>query len=73
MDIESVQTACGFGVPLMTLETQRTTLTDYWLAKGEEETADIASARTSVSIDGLPRVGARRERSGALPSDAAAS
>src|SRR5271169_1853234 len=32
-DIESCQTACGFGVPLMKLERTRTTLTDYWTAK----------------------------------------
>ena len=54
MSIESVQTACGFGVPLMTLERKRTTLTDHWRAKGEEETARYRERKNRVSIDGLP-------------------
>jgi len=53
-DVESVQTACGFGVPLMTLERERTTLADTWTAKGEEATADYQNHKNRVSIDGLP-------------------
>jgi hypothetical protein len=58
MSIESVQTSCGFGVPLMRLESERATLTDYWLAKGEAETEDYRKRENSVSIDGLPGWGA---------------
>jgi hypothetical protein len=58
MNIESAQTACGFGVPLMRLESERTTLTDYWLAKGEAETEEYRKRENSVSIDGLPGWGA---------------
>ena len=58
MNVESVQTACGFGVPLMRLESERTTLTDYWLAKGEAETEEYRRRKNSVSIDGLPGWGA---------------
>ena len=54
LEIDSVMTACGFGVPLMTLERPRTTLTDYWQSKGEDETADYRRTRNKVSIDGLP-------------------
>ena len=53
-DVESVQTACGFGVPLMTIERERTTLIDTWTAKGEKETADYRDRKNRVSIDGLP-------------------
>jgi hypothetical protein len=53
-DIDSCQTACGFGVPLMTVERKRTTLTDFWTAKGEEETAAYRNEKNKVSIDGLP-------------------
>ena len=53
-DIESCQTACGFGVPLMNLDRPRTTLTDYWSTKGEAETAEYRNAKNKVSIDGLP-------------------
>jgi len=58
MDVESVQTACGFGVPLMTLEAPRTTLTDYWADKGEEWTEDYRRRKNATSIDGLPGWGA---------------
>ena len=53
IDVESVQTSCGWGVPYMTLERERETLQkahsnmdpEAWLAK--------TAARTK-SIDGLP-------------------
>ena len=54
LDIDSCQTACGFGVPLMKLERTRTTLTDFWTAKGEDETAAYRNEKNKVSIDGLP-------------------
>ena len=54
MDVESCQTACGFGVPMMTLEKPRATLTDHWAAKGEAETEAYRRKRNKVSIDGLP-------------------
>jgi hypothetical protein len=53
-DVESVQTACGFGVPRMTLETQRSTLTDGLAAMGEAGAADYRRRKNRVSIDGLP-------------------
>jgi hypothetical protein len=54
IDIDSCQTACGFGVPLMNVERTRTTLTDHWTAKGEEATEEYRRKRNKVSIDGLP-------------------
>ena len=54
MDVDSVQTACGFGVPLMSLEAPRSTLTDHWRAKGEAETEEYRRRKNAVSIDGLP-------------------
>ncbi len=53
IDIESVQTSCGWGVPVMELEAERKTLLkahtrqepDAWVAK--------TTSRTT-SIDGLP-------------------
>jgi hypothetical protein len=53
-DIESCQTACGFGVPVMKLEKTRTTLTDTWAAKGEKATAAYRAKKNKLSIDGLP-------------------
>ena len=54
IDIDSCHTACGFGVPLMTMERPRSTLTDYWLSKGEADTAAYRDKHNRVSIDGLP-------------------
>ena len=53
-DVDSVQTACGFGVPLMTLEAQRSTLTDTWVAMGEDGVVEYQRSENRVSIDGLP-------------------
>jgi hypothetical protein len=53
-DVDSVQTACGFGVPLMTLEAQRSTLTDTWAAMGEDGVVEYQRSENRVSIDGLP-------------------
>jgi Pyridoxamine 5'-phosphate oxidase len=54
LEIDSVQTACGFGVPEMTLKKHRPTLTDYWDKKGEAATAEYRRKKNKVSIDGLP-------------------
>ena len=54
LDIESVQTACGFGVPLMSFDKARTALPDTWAARGEKETQDYQNRKNIVSIDGLP-------------------
>lgn len=52
VDIESVQTSCGWGVPLMTLTAERETLSDYHrLHETPERLARIA--QRTRSIDGL--------------------
>jgi hypothetical protein len=51
--VESVQTSCGWGVPVMTLEKERETLVKYHAAQDPAEWAATYSARTR-SIDGLP-------------------
>jgi predicted pyridoxine 5'-phosphate oxidase superfamily flavin-nucleotide-binding protein len=53
VDVESVQTSCGWGVPRMTLEAERQTLVKY--ARGFEPEALLAKVATRTrSIDGLP-------------------
>ncbi len=54
LDISSVQTACGFAVPEMTLKRHRPTLVKHWEVKGEEATAKYRQKKNKVSIDGLP-------------------
>ena len=51
--VESVQTSCGWGVPLMEFDHQRATLVKYHAQADPEGWAEKYSQRTS-SIDGLP-------------------
>ena len=51
--VESVQTSCGWGVPLMEFERPRETLVKYHAQADPAKWADKMSKRTR-SIDGLP-------------------
>ncbi|MBI1402924.1 MAG: pyridoxamine 5'-phosphate oxidase family protein [Porphyrobacter sp.] len=51
--VESVQTSCGWGVPLMTLEAERGTLTKYH-RQTDPEAWEAKTASRTRSIDGLP-------------------
>jgi hypothetical protein len=53
IDVESVQTSCGWGVPYMALERERATLTKYHAQQDPEAWVTKMSGRTR-SIDGLP-------------------
>lgn len=53
VDVESVQTSCGWGVPHMTFDRERTTLSAYHEKHGDAERFAKYAVRTS-SIDGLP-------------------
>lgn len=52
-DVESVQTSCGFGVPLMTFNEQRDQLTRWAESKGEDQLADYRRTRNAVTLDGM--------------------
>ena len=53
IDVESVQTSCGWGVPVMQLERERATLVKYHAQQDPEKWAAKYAARDR-SIDGLP-------------------
>jgi hypothetical protein len=53
-DIATVQTACGYAVPLYGYEGQRDTLTRYWDVKGEDGLEAYQREKNTRSIDGLP-------------------
>lgn len=53
IDIQSVQTSCGYGVPFMALEAERSTLTKLHSNSDPAEWEAKMAGRTS-SIDGLP-------------------
>jgi hypothetical protein len=53
IDLDSIQTSCGWGVPIMTLERARTTLSKVHASGDPEERLAKLKDRTR-SIDGLP-------------------
>lgn len=52
-EVTSVQTSCGFAVPLMDLVDQRDQLTRWADAKGDEGLREYRRTRNAVSLDGL--------------------
>lgn len=54
LHLDSLQTSCGFGVPVYDLKEERTTLTDWAERKGENGIAEYWSEKNQKSIDGLP-------------------
>jgi len=54
MDIQSVQTSCGFAVPYYQFEGERKTLTDYAVKTGDEKLQEYWAKKNQTSIDGLP-------------------
>lgn len=54
LDIESVQTSCGYGVPRYTYAGERDTLARWAEKKGPVGLLDYWREKNQVSIDGLP-------------------
>lgn len=54
MDIESIQTSCGFAVPLYDFRAQRDNLIEFSRKKGPDGTAQYWAEKNACSIDGLP-------------------
>jgi hypothetical protein len=54
LDIESVQTSCGYAVPMYTYKGERDTLARWAEKKGVVGLLDYWREKNQVSIDGLP-------------------
>lgn len=54
LDVDQVQTSCGYGVPLFDFAAERTTLMRWAEAKGEAGLEEYWRTKNSASIDGLP-------------------
>ena len=54
LNIESVQTSCGFGVPRFEFQDDRPTLVQWCKTKGPDGMEQYRRDRNRVSIDGLP-------------------
>jgi len=64
LDIERVQTSCGYAVPRMDNARHRDTLVRWAEKKGPDGIADYQQEKNVTSIDGLPAPVARRAREG---------
>ena len=53
LDIDMVQTSCGYGVPLMNYETDRTRLKEWAAAKDSENLKAYWAKKNTASIDGF--------------------
>ena len=54
LDVDRVQTSCGYGVPLFEYAGERDTLRRWAQSKGEEGLKEYRKQKNSVSIDGFP-------------------
>jgi hypothetical protein len=54
MDIDSVQTSCGFGVPIYEFQEERKTLTNWAVDRGKSGLREYWQQKNQTSIDGLP-------------------
>jgi len=54
VDIEMVQTSCGYAVPLMAFEEERKVLTLWSEKRGQSGIEDYWQEKNRVSIDGFP-------------------
>jgi len=54
LDIDSVQTSCGFGVPRYTYCGERDTLVQWAMQKGSAGLRQYRAEKNRLSIDGLP-------------------
>jgi hypothetical protein len=54
LDVGSVQTSCGFSVPLMAFQDDRETLKNWARRKGEDGIRAYWRDKNAVTIDGLP-------------------
>ncbi|MCW9035900.1 MAG: pyridoxamine 5'-phosphate oxidase family protein [Rhodospirillales bacterium] len=53
IDVESVQSSCGFGVPLYEYQGERDNLTNYLEKIGDDGAKEFQDKNNTVSIDGL--------------------
>jgi len=57
MTVERVSTSCGYGVPVLRHEADRTQLPDWAERKGEDGLRAYRREKTATSIDALPVFG----------------
>jgi hypothetical protein len=68
-DIYSVQTSCGFGVPLFSYSGDRDTLLQSAAKKGEQALLDYQREKNAISLDGIVTPLGRRWSEPVLPDE----
>ena len=58
LDIDRIQTSCGYAVPFMDYRSERETLQQWARRKDDGELADYWAEKNTESIDGLPALDA---------------
>jgi hypothetical protein len=56
ISIDRIADSCGFGVPILRFEQQRSQLAEWAERKGPEGLREYQRAKNSTSIDGLPAI-----------------
>lgn len=59
VDIERVQTSCGYSIPFMDYRDERPTLEQWAVRKGDDGLAEYWAEKNVESIDGLPALDPR--------------
>lgn len=54
LDVDLVQTSCGFGVPLMDFQSERPTMAQWAAKKGDDGITAYQQEQNKLSIDGFP-------------------
>ena len=54
LNIDSVQTSCGYGVPIYELKEERKTIREWAVKKGDNGIVEYWREKNQKSIDGLP-------------------
>jgi hypothetical protein len=54
LEVDLVQTSCGYGVPIYELKEERKTIIEWATKKGEQGVYEYWEAKNIKSIDGLP-------------------
>ena len=54
IEIDKVQTSCGFGVPLLDFKGERDMLTKWSEGKGDDGIHEYWKEKNAISLDGKP-------------------
>ena len=57
LEVERIQTSCGYAVPFLAYEGERPTLQQWAARRSEEDLREYRAEKNATSIDGLPAFG----------------